>query len=106
MRVDSSNGQIQADSGRFELSQLPLPDRNLLQAGQFTSLVKNQSDNSVTVAYIIKTYMERSPRNFKDARGFIINDYQIFLENKWIAELKKKYPVKLNETVFRSLPMN
>jgi peptidyl-prolyl cis-trans isomerase SurA len=106
MRVDSSNGQIQADSGRFELSQLPLPDMNHLQAGQFTSLVKNQSDNCVTVAYIIKTYMERSPRNFKDARGFIINDYQIFLENKWIAELKKKYPLKLNETVFRSLPRN
>ncbi len=104
MRVDSSNGSIQADSGRFELSQLPMTDKNRLQAGQFTAVVKNQSDNSVTVAYICKVYTERSPRNFKDARGFIINDYQIFLENKWIAELKKKYPVKLNETVFKSLP--
>jgi peptidyl-prolyl cis-trans isomerase SurA len=106
MRVDSSNGSIQADSGRFELSQLPMTDKNHLQAGQFTALVKNQTDNSVTVAYICKIYNDRSPRNFKDARGFIINDYQIFLENKWIAELKKKYPVKLNETVFRSLPRN
>lgn len=106
MRVDSSNGSIQADSGRFESSQLPMTDKNRLEAGQFTALVKNQTDNSVTVAYICKIYNDRSPRNFKDARGFIINDYQIFLENKWIAELKKKYPVKLNETVFRSLPRN
>jgi hypothetical protein len=38
-----------------------------------------------------------------DARGFVINDYQNYLEEKWIAELRKKYPVTVNEAVFKTL---
>ena len=34
------------------------------------------------------------PRNFEDARGFVINDYQSFLEDKWVAVLKEEIPRK------------
>jgi peptidyl-prolyl cis-trans isomerase SurA len=102
--VDSSGGMVQADSGRFELAQLPMAEKNAFSAGQFTSLLSNQNDNTVTFAYIVKVYNERSPRSYADARGFVINDFQSFLEDKWIAELKSKYPVKVDEAVFRSLP--
>ncbi len=102
--VDSSSGMAQADSGRFELTQLPLAEQKGFTAGQFTSMSSNQNDNTVTFAYIMKLYNERSPRNYTDARGFVINDYQTYLEDNWIAELKKKYPVKIDEAVFKSLP--
>jgi len=49
-------------------------------------------------------YPNRQPRSFADARGFVINDYQVYLEEKWVAELKKKYPVVINEVVVKSLP--
>jgi peptidyl-prolyl cis-trans isomerase SurA len=102
--VDSSAGAAQADSGRFELIQLPLPAEKTFTAGQFTSMNSNQNDNTVTFAYIVKVYTDRSPRNYNDARGFVINDYQTYLEDSWIAELKKKYPVKIDEAVLKSLP--
>ncbi|WP_276480745.1 peptidylprolyl isomerase [Paraflavitalea pollutisoli] len=101
---DESEMAIQADSGRFELGQIPVAERTNFQPGLITASVKNETDNSVTFAYIIKVYRDRSPRNFADARGFVINDYQTALEEKWIAELKKKYPVKINEQVVKSLP--
>ena len=28
--------------------------------------------------------------------GFIISDYQNYLESEWIKQLKEKYPVKVN----------
>ena len=102
--VDNSNGSIQADSGRFELGQIPVVDRTNFTEKLITASVKNEADNSATFAYIIRLYNRREPRNFADARGFVINDYQEYLENKWIAELKKKYPVKVNEAVFGTLP--
>lgn len=102
--TDSSNGSIQADSGRFELGQIPVVDRTNFTTGLITANVKNETDNSITFVYILKLYNNREPRNFQDARGFVINDYQEYLEDQWIAALKKKYPVKLNETVFSSLP--
>ena len=102
--VESSDGSIQADSGRFELGQIPVLERTNFTEGLITANVKNEADNSITFAYIIKLYNNREPRNFEDARGFVINDYQEYLENQWVVSLKKKYPIKLNETVYRTLP--
>jgi peptidyl-prolyl cis-trans isomerase SurA len=101
--IDSSNGSAQADSGRFELAQLPMTDKKLT-AGVFTSFNTNPPDNTITFAYIIKLYNERMHRTYLEARGFVINDYQSYLEDKWIAELKQKYPVKINDAVLKSLP--
>jgi len=102
--VDSSAGLAQADSGRFELSQLPMAEQKTYSAGQLSSMSTNQTDNTVTFAYIVKMYNDREPRNYNDAKGFVINDYQSYLEDNWIAELKKKYPIKINEAVLKSLP--
>jgi len=100
--VQNSDGTLQADSGRFEISQLPVSVSSHLQAGFVSEPVKSSTDNITTFAHLIKVYHERAPRNFEDARGFVINDYQSFLEDKWIAQLKKKYPVKVNEPVLQS----
>lgn len=102
--IDSSDGLLQGDSGRFELSQIPVLERTNFKDGLITASVKNETDNSITFAYIIKVYMQRQPRNFDDARGFVINDYQSEMEEKWITELKKKYPVKVNEDMVKNLP--
>jgi peptidyl-prolyl cis-trans isomerase SurA len=99
--VDGYAGQIHADSGRFELKQIP---GNLqVGAGRFTQVVTNP-DKSVQFAYIIRAYNSPSPRSYDEARGLVISDYQNELENQWIIELRKKYPVTINETVFKTLP--
>ncbi len=98
--VDGYAGQIHADSGRFELSQIP--GKQSVASGRFTQMATN-SDQSIQFAYIIREYNVPSPRTFEEARGLVINDYQSELENKWIDELKKKYPVTVNETVFKTL---
>lgn len=102
--LESSDGTIQADSGRFELGQIPVVERTNFQPGLITAPVKNETDHSLTFAYIIKLRRDREPRDFNDARGFVINDYQAALEDKWIAELKKKYPLKINDAVVKTLP--
>ena len=104
--ADESNGLIQADSGRFELGQIPVINRTNFTPGLTTAPVINPQDSSRTFAYIIKLYPPDEPKNFEDAKGAIINDYQVYLEEKWIAALKKKYPVRINKRVFRSLPKN
>ena len=101
--MDGSNGASQADSGRFLLTQLPIPEQNKYSEGNFTSFTNNPPDNTVTFAYIVRVYNERSPRNFTEARGLVTNDYQLYLEDQWIVQLKRKYPVIINEEVFKSL---
>ena len=101
--TDSSAAAIQADSGRYELAQIPNGAKAGLVASSFTPFATNPTDGSVSFGYILRIYPQREPRDFRDARGFVINDYQGSLEDQWIAELKKKYPVKVEESVFKAL---
>jgi peptidyl-prolyl cis-trans isomerase SurA len=101
--ADSGAAAVQADSGRYELAQIPNPTKAVLSPGTFTPPAANSTDNSVSFSYIFKVYNTRAPREFRDARGFVINDYQTYLEDQWIAELKKKYAVKVEESVFKTL---
>ena len=102
--IKESTGHLQGDSGRFELSQIPVVGRTNFTEGLVTANVRNEADNTVAFAYIIKLYPNKEMRGFNDARGFVINDYQIALEEKWITDLKKKYPVKINEAELKKLP--
>ena len=103
--ADSAGVSVQADSGRYELAQIPgVGSAASVSPGTFTSFVTNNADNTVGFAYILNAYPQRSPRNYRDARGFVINDYQSWLEDQWVAALKKKYPVKVDEQVVRTLP--
>ena len=95
--------QVTADSGRYELGQLPVFERTNFTAGLITMPVKNPTDGTVTFNYIINIYREPGKRSFEDARGMVISDYQQVLEDNWIAELEKKYPVKVNAAVFNSI---
>lgn len=101
--VEESNNTVQADSGRFEIAQIPYNIDPKKQAGTITDVVVNTQDGSAGFVKIITQYEAGVPRTFEEARGLVINDYQNILEEKWITELKKKYPVKVNETVFQSL---
>ena len=101
--TEEANNNIQADSGRFELTQIPITIDPKLAAGSVTKTVVNPVDGTAGFAKLVNQYEAGLQRNFDEARGLVINDYQNILEEKWITELKKKYPVKVNESVFQSL---
>lgn len=101
--MSENPSQIQADSGRYELGQIPVIDRTNFTTGLITAPVTNNGDGTTVFAQIIKLYSADQQRSFEDARGLVINDYQTFLEQKWIEQLKRKYPVKMNEKVFQSM---
>jgi len=101
--TESYGSQVIADSSRYELGQIPVVDRTNFQDGLATAPVKNTNDNTYTFAYIIKVFKEQDQRNFEDARGLVISDYQQVLEDQWIASLKKKYPVVINQAVWKTV---
>jgi peptidyl-prolyl cis-trans isomerase SurA len=38
-----------------------------------------------------------------ESKGYIIADYQDFLEKEWVDNLKKKYPVQVTKNIFEGL---
>ena len=104
--INDDPSHVQADSGRFELGQIPVVDRTNFTTGLVTMPVINKNDGTAVFAKILNMYPAHQPRTFQDSRGLVINDYQNYLEEKWVEQLKKKYPVKVNEKAFKSLLNN
>lgn len=100
--ISAFTEKITADSSRFELTQLPTPAQTL-RPRILTTPVVNKGDNTASFAYIIRLYPTQSPRSFAEAKGLVINDYQNQLEKRWVSELKKKYPVKVNEKIWKEV---
>ena len=45
----------------------------------------------------------KAPQEYMDERGKVTTDYQDFLEQQWVATLRKKYPVVVYQKVWESL---
>lgn len=101
--AEKSDGKIQSDSGRYELTQLQLPLDKKITEGFTSTPVVNNTDNTASFVKLLHLFPPNQQRSFIEARGLVINDYQNYLEEKWIAELKKMYPIKVNESGLKTL---
>ncbi len=45
----------------------------------------------------------KQPENYTDVKGLVVADYQEELEKQWVDELRKKYPVVINEEVLATV---
>ena len=45
----------------------------------------------------------KAPENYLDERGKVTSDYQDYLEEVWVKQLREKYPVVVNQEVFENL---
>lgn len=72
------------------------------KVGVVATDIKDAKDGKVTVLVINKV-MEKTPKTIAEAKGMITADYQNYLEKEWLAYLKNKYTVKVNEEVLNTV---
>lgn len=101
--VEPLNEKVVADSSRYEWTQIPGLENTTPEAGTLTTQAVNPADNTASFAYIVKVYKESAPRSFNEAKGLVMNDYQAWLEEQWIMNLRKKYPVKIDKKVLADI---
>lgn len=100
--AQDANGNIMADSARFETAFVPgynssMPEKSL-------SVLSGQNEEGpYSLLYIISRIPGGAIKSFKEARGFVISDYQSQLDAKWQQQLRKKYPVNINTGVLNTL---
>ena len=56
-------------------------------------------DNSNVKLVYIESIVSPQVKALEDAKGLITSDYQDFLEKEWMAELKAKFDVNINQYV-------
>lgn len=52
---------------------------------------------------IVQSELPSSIKELKEAKGLIISDYQTYLENEWVKQLKASYPVSVDKNIMYQL---
>lgn len=70
--------------------------------GKLTATEEDARANNQSFMKIEKI-LPPSVKTLSEARGYVVADYQEFLEKKWLSDLERNYEVVINRSVFDSL---
>ena len=86
--------RIRVEKGIFKCGDNALVDKMVFKKDTTVQKVKDYPFEA-TFGKILK----KGPEEYADVKSLVISDYQDFLEKKWIADLRKKYAVVVDENV-------
>ena len=90
---------IMASNGTFEEGNDFIP-KNTKQAVGISEIIKSGEYYFVSK---INKIIPAGNKTLEECKGKVINDYQQYLEENWVNDLKKEYTVKINQQVFEKV---
>lgn len=90
---------IMVQSGLYEDDDKALP--KTIDASMGLSKIVKEGDYYFFMN--VKEVLPAKAKDFLDARGRVINDYQQYLEANWVNELKKSVDIKVNNDVLQKM---
>lgn len=66
---------------------------------------KSTINNNLSTFVYINKIVEPTPKDYNDCKGLVTADYQNYLEKNWVSELRKKYKIKVNNDVLKSVKL-
>ena len=100
VNIPGATSKVSIINGKYEKGQYELIDNTDRKVGVKENIYNKAG--SVTIINILRE-VGPEPKLLNEAKGYIVSDYQEYLEKQWIQDLKAKYPVVVNEEVLRSL---
>lgn len=90
-QFNDSTLRIKVVKGIFKKGDNALVDREIFQVDTTYTAPKGYEHTAVFGKKL------KVPKTYDDVRELVVADYQEYLEKQWIADLRKQYPVVLNE---------
>lgn len=90
---------IMTNVGVFEEGNDVLPKNLKLQTG-VSDIIKEGEYYFVTK---VNKVLPAGPKTLEECKGKVINDYQQYLEENWVKDLKKEFKVEVNQTTFEKV---
>lgn len=88
---------IRVEIGVFAIGDNAWVDKLVFSQGEGGKLRKGFT------AVDVEGVVIKNPETYTDVRGVVTNDYQKYLEEKWVKSLRKKYKVKVNKEVLKTV---
>ncbi len=92
---------VTVQRGRYEFSRYK--DATVNDFASSNIKVIPGDNGSYTVVAAKQVFATPVPKSLDEARGYVVAEYQDFLEKQWNDKMRHDYPIKVNETVFKSM---
>ncbi|MAT54141.1 MAG: peptidylprolyl isomerase [Saprospirales bacterium] len=89
-------------SRKYEKGRNETLNKMKWEVGSQSAVSINKRDRSYNWMKI-EEILPPAPKSLQEARGYVVADYQDYLEKKWLESLKKEFKVKVNDVAFNSL---
>ena len=96
---NKGNLKIEIEDAKFSKKDNVLIDDLNWKPG----MVEAQGEEGGKTFIVIRKVLKPMHKTLKEARGHVTADYQNYLEEEWIKELRNKYPVEVNKEVFKTI---
>jgi len=106
--IAKANKIIQKSKSNYEISileKLLEKEANpMLKQVSWTPGLSQIFDNAGELVFIqIKSIKPKTEKTLQEVKGLVTADYQTYLEQKWIEELKQKYEVHVDKKVLETI---
>jgi peptidyl-prolyl cis-trans isomerase SurA len=92
--------RIRVEKGLFKPGDNGTIDRMVFK-------IRNTKTDAANANYPIEAVygkkLKKRPEHYTDVRSQVVADYQDYLEKEWIASLRRRYPVKINKEVLKTV---
>jgi peptidyl-prolyl cis-trans isomerase SurA len=92
---------VTVQRGRYEFSRYK--DATVNDFASSNIKVIPGDNGSYTIVAAKQVFATPVPKSLDEARGYVVAEYQDFLEKQWNDKMRHDYPIKVNETVFKSM---
>ena len=102
LNTESAPDQFSFQRGHYEFSRFKDVPQSAIVKGKPSQAVR-ATDGTYTVVLADNVFTQPTQKTLDEARGYAVAEYQDVLEKNWNAQLRSRYPVKVEEPVFRSM---
>lgn len=93
--------RIRVEKGIFKAGDNATVDRMIFKVSNAAKADEANKDYPIDAVYGKK--LKKYPDDYTDVRNQVVEDYQDQLEKEWVATLRQRYPVTIDESVLKTI---
>ena len=96
-----SSIRIRVEKVIFKAGDNATVDRMVFKSSM--PVVSNDTNKDYPIDAVYGKKLKKYPDDYTDVRNQVVEDYQDMLEKEWVASLRQRYPVIINESVLKTI---
>ena len=95
--------RIRVEKGLFKAGDNATVDRLVFKTKGTGSASEPSWAGDYPIDAVYGKKLKKYPEDYTDVKNKVVEDYQEMLEKEWVASLRQRYPVEINEAVLKTI---